>query len=467
MSELVGLELGKVKITPRGEWDAYTEYHHLDITTLDEATYLYLPENPSTGNEVTDTDFWQLLAKVPKKGVDYWTPAEDLAMSTAIFKAESAAEVALAALGASGWETVTYMVRLGKGPQVFPVGSYLMVENTTWGDLIVEVLGHNHHPKPGEPLAPTMTLGFRDRVISSLQFDASELSWANTEETVLPAGTYHFTMVNGDFGGQTREDGTYQFTIAQAIPAGGGWRHNTVGLYQSTSEGYKKENITNGTITTYGANKIAIESGLTVTEGSGGTFLGVMSRNYIDTANTIGAFNSTQRSYYGSNNYKESAMRQYVESDAAAGSVWTAQTPFDMPPSWASSTAGFLAGLPEELLFALGEVDIPCRGDLVFETDGVLNTAYTLRSKMFLLSRSEVFGGSESSVADGTRLDYYKDDLAIDRIKFNLSGAAGSWWLRAPYPSYANHVRYVTTDGAGTTTSAHSTYGVAPAFVIY
>ena len=87
-----------------------------------------------------------------------------------------------------------------------------------------------------------MTLGFRD-IISDLQFDASELSWANNGTTALPAGTYNFTMLRGDFDGLTREDGAYQFSISQPIPVGGGFRHTSVGSYYASTELYVPANI--------------------------------------------------------------------------------------------------------------------------------------------------------------------------------------------------------------------------------
>lgn len=48
----------------------------------------------------------------------------------------------------------------------------------------------------------------------------------------LPAGTYHITLDHGSYGSGTNQDSTYQFTTTQAIPAGGGIRHTTMGLYQ-------------------------------------------------------------------------------------------------------------------------------------------------------------------------------------------------------------------------------------------
>ena len=64
---------------------------------------------------------------------------------------------------------------------------------------------------------------------------------------------------------------------------------------------------------------------------------------------------------WGSNNYAQSAARQWLNSDAAAGSVWTPTNKFDRAPFWATSKAGFMKGLPADFLAAVQPAAIPCR----------------------------------------------------------------------------------------------------------
>ena len=72
--------------------------------------------------------------------------------------------------------------------------------------------------------------------------------------------------------------------------------------------------------------------------------------------------NHSHRIRYGSNNWVESAMRQYLNSDKAAGSVWTPQTKFDRPPSWNANTAGFMNGLDADFLAVIGKTTkVTCR----------------------------------------------------------------------------------------------------------
>ena len=88
----------------------------------------------------------------------------------------------------------------------------------------------------------------------------------------MAAGTYNITLDHGTYGGGTEEDGTYQLTTTQPIPAGGGIRHTTMGSWSGS--GYSKSRITGGTFITYDASYNVIEQGIVCTEGSGGTSLG-------------------------------------------------------------------------------------------------------------------------------------------------------------------------------------------------
>ena len=49
----------------------------------------------------------------------------------------------------------------------------------------------------------------------------------------------------------------------------------------------------------------------------------------------------SNRASYGSNNWLESGIRQWLNSDGNAGTWWEAKTDYDVAPSY-SSTAGFL-----------------------------------------------------------------------------------------------------------------------------
>ena len=365
------------------------------------------------------------------------------------------------------WKNVPKIIRNGFGPKVLPVGSRLVASHNEYGNIEIDVAAHNHHKKPGDPDAPTMTL-LMHRCINGRQIGEKELLWANTGDSALAASTYNFTLYKGGNGGKTYEDGTYQFTTTKPIPAGGGWTHNKVGDWYSNAADYKPENITSGTVTTYDAAGTVLESGLAVTAGSDGTALGTASNAKADCVNTIGTFNSVMRRAYGSNNWAESAARQWLNSSAAANSWWQRQTIFDLVPNYANK-AGFLAGLDPDFVDALGAVDITTARNTVYEMSDTLGGSYTTRDKLFLPSMTEIGLGSNYSVAEGSVLPLYDGATQTDRIKYDQAAqtTARFWWLRSPSPLSANHFRIVNPSGALEAISATYGHGLAAACVIY
>lgn len=366
------------------------------------------------------------------------------------------------------WAAVQEIVRGGGGKRYFPVGTQFSVTHSEYGNgnIIFDVTGHNIHKKPNYPDAPTMTLTMR-HAIYGRQFDAPEWFWANTTGSPLVAGTYNFTLYKASNNSGDGENGTYQFTIAQSIPVNGGLRHTSIGLYKSSAADYKPENITNGTITSYSADGTSIETGITVAAGTEGTSLGTDSVAKANCANTVGSFNSSQRNAYGSGNYGESAIRKWLSSDAESG-WWAKQTPFDMPPSYASA-AGFLHGIDPAFAAVLGEVDITTARNTMYETGDTLGGSYTTRDKIFLLSMTELGFGTNNSIAEGVVLPYYEDATQVDRIKYDIGNqtTARYWWVRSPYPWGAHHARSVTPEGALGAYGASDGRGAVAACVIY
>lgn len=178
----------------------------------------------------------------------------------------------------------------------------------------------------------------------------------------------------------------------------------------------------------------------------------------------------SDRASYGSNNWAESSIRQWLNSNGEAGSWWTAKTEYDVEPPYASSGAGFMAGFDEDFLSTVGEVTkITARNTI---TDG--GGSDTTAEKFFLLSLTEVYGGLVNSISEGEAYPYYADnsslsaaDTTVDdnRVKYR-NGVVQFWWLRSPDPSDSYSVRFVKTTGSIGTITANTSRGVAPACCI-
>lgn len=359
------------------------------------------------------------------------------------------------------WEDIKNAVRLGLGEKLFPVGYEFTTEDSVTGAVITWVVrGHNHHAAANDKLEYTMTLeakyvyGAASGTYKSLVFDATEALYYAAEE--LPAGTYNFTVANQAW--YTADNGkVFQFTLTKAVPAGGQIVMSMT--YNATLEGK--------TVKTYASatSAAAIETA-TLTEGSEGTSLGT-------TDGKSENVNHMHRAIFGSNNYAQSAARQWLNSDAAAGAVWAPSNIFDRPPSWNTSYSGLMLGLPADFLAAVQPAVIPCRTNSIYElnsldgTEFTINQVYELHDKFFLLSRPEIYGTWDSATyKDGELLEFYEGFTDTERIKYDAAGSARYCWLRSPDPGDANYERVVYTSGALSSSTAYHGYGVAPACII-
>ena len=344
----------------------------------------------------------------------------------------------------STWEGIQKAVRSGIAKDILPVGSQLAVNHSVYGTRLFDVVAHDYLKSVHDENAHTMTIQQHD-LLPGTQFDAPEAFYY--AETQLAAGTYNVILATA-YGGWAA--GTYQFTLTQAVPAGGQLRING---YESTAiTSLKVQSFADRTTNT------ATES-VAITAGSGGTNLGTFGE---------GAINSIQRVSYGSNNYKESAMRQFLNSSAAAGSVWTPQTKFDRPPSWLTSLAGYKNGLDQDFLAVVGKVVLPCSANNTYEAPDssiAKGTKYTLNDEFYLASAREIFNTNWDVADDSKVFPFYEGAGNADRIKYR-DGSAADWWLRTPDSGAATSVRRVNSDGTMTYSGATIAHGLAPACTI-
>lgn len=349
------------------------------------------------------------------------------------------------------YHTIQYRVRQGKAAQYYKVRDEITVkkgdETLTW-----QVLGIDEDIPANRKYKHSLTLGLKD-IYANIQFAPRQALFYC--ENGLAAGTYNFTIKQHNWV-SSDVNKTFQFTLTQAVPAKG--QIVLMTTYNVTIAGSTVKTFASATATA------EIETA-TVTEGSAGTSLGDV--NNAINENT----NSLQRGLIGSNNYADSPMRQYINSSAAAGSVWTPKTKFDRPPFWVTTTAGFLNDVDKNFLSVIGEVIKKTALNTVSDGGGSIET----NEKFFLLSRSEIYGGDEVTGGEGAAYSYYANysDLAVpgvgndvNRIKY-MDGAARNWWLRSPYISYAYNVRIVSSTGnVGNYFANYNYYGIAPACCI-
>ena len=342
----------------------------------------------------------------------------------------------------STWAGVQRAVRLGVAPGLFPIGTQLVVSHGEYGDRVYDVVAHNYFKSVKDKNAYTMTLMAHDLKIKG-RFDMPEAFYYADAE--LPAGTYHFTIPEkiGMWNA-----GTYQFTLRESLPAGSQL------CISDTADNLSLTYVNIVSFESPTDTESTYVSGISV--GSGGTNLG-----------TFGVeLNHVERVAYGSGNYKESDIRQFLNSSADAGSVWRPQTKFDRIPSWMSSLAGFEKSIEPDFLAIIGEVVVPCATNTIYESPDSETTkggTYILHDRFYLPSIREIVGDIASVIDDGSiQFPYYTDAVAVDRIKYGDDGVAAYWWTRSSYKDNPSIVADVKSDGNTSNHRANSHFGITP-----
>ena len=375
------------------------------------------------------------------------------------------------------WADVQNLVRQNLHSKAMAVADQL---ETTRSEktLTFDILDFDKHTPSNKYLSHSLALGLHNVfTYGTIPFCASQLMYYT--EGGLPAGNYKFTLDHAVYGGGTQYDGTYMFTLTQAIPADGGFRHtNPIGGWKNS---YAQSDVIGNYITTYGARpqRTEVEKGVAVSIWDGttactdlGTFTARSLTYHTETDDVNGGKrNFTERQAYGSNRWRDSVYRQWLNSDAAAvdssdtttvSNWWKPATVFDRVPGGAK-LAGFLNGLDPEFVAVLGEIEVKTA---LCDCDKVDGATYDItHDKVWLQSMTEIFGSNNNGIAEGSQLAYWVGASDADRIKYE-GATARYWWLRSPSPPVASGVRVVSPSGVLSYIDAYGAHGVVPACCI-
>lgn len=365
------------------------------------------------------------------------------------------------------WDYIQFLVRNDLHKKVLHLGDELVCQkdgvNISW--IIVDF---DKDIPIDSQFTHSLTLVMKNQWNEAVQFDSKEAAFYF--EDGLSAGTYYFTI-----GAQPwcTEDvnKSFMFTITTAIPAKGQLVFGN--NYAATCENARIYSYSSSSFTSPledVADNVSSPSGKTMTmtlwDGETGIFLGTINNDVQTNINSI------QRALLGNTNYKESAIRQWLTSDAVAGSVWKPQTKFDRPPSWKDTLKGFMNGMDEDFLSVIKPTLITTARSTSTDGGGVDIT----QDKIFLLSKPQVYGGATvSGVDEGAPYEYFLrySDLSAagsgsdkNRIK-TRNGSAQWYWLRSRYAGIGTRVWIVNIDGQLGNSYAANAHGVAAACTIY
>lgn len=302
--------------------------------------------------------------------------------------------------------------------------------------------------------------------LPGIQFDAAE-ALLYAAQAVAAGTSFHFTT---SAALNDVPAGTYQFTLAEGLPAGG----------QATL-------VKNGTawrVVTYSGSgsTTAIET-VDCIAGSGGTDLGDI-QSVSNTLMQVGkkaselpsgatvVVNHGSCTQYGYNRWSQSAIRQWLNSDAAVGAWWSAQNVFDRPPTQLTTLRGFLAGLPSDFLAIVQPVKVVTALNTV--TDG--GDSETTYDRFFVPSLEQEYIVPQANGVEGAYWPYWKERLGLSNPQATGSGgtnanhiryaienhtSAQTVRLRSANRGYAGYVWLVAT--AGYAGGSYATYASRPA----
>ena len=191
----------------------------------------------------------------------------------------------------------------------------------------------------------------------------------------------------------------------------------------------------------------------TTSNGSSGTKLGETSSTSANATN--GRVNAPSRCIYGYNRWSQSGLRQFLNSEAEAGSWWVAQNPWDRPHGLAATKAGFLSGYDA----AVKQYFKPIRVTTV-ACDADSNVEDVTYDKVFLSSLEQMYVVPQFSGKEGEYWEYYKRLLGrttpaptsqtytrLIKYALNAPTSALTCFRRSASRGYANYVWLVNSSG--------------------
>lgn len=174
---------------------------------------------------------------------------------------------------------------------------------------------------------------------------------------------------------------------------------------------------------------------------------------------------------YGYNRWSHGAIRQWLNSDKDKGAWWTSQHLGDVAPNELNTKAGFLSGFEQDFLSVIKKVKI--RTQLNGMTDKSIGTDEETVDLMFLPSKEQLYGSTESGIYNDEAFAYYKKTTGFDkpkndeceaRIHYRIDAKSSAQYMRLRSPYRGNSYNAWNADPTGNlnNNNANNTYVCSP-----
>lgn len=373
------------------------------------------------------------------------------------------------------YHQIAQLVQLGLAREYFQIGDQIVMD---WSDgshtyeLPWDVVDFGPATDKDGNVHPNAMWLQSHYALTGISFSGNNAFYVPTE--ALPAGTYYFTIGN-NWGSNCVAGKIYEFTTTQQVPAGGQLvlgtaTSNTSGLPDTAPANWRVRTFANGAQAT--PTEI-LE--LTEVSSSSGTDLGTLSSStkYADSG-----INNMQRAAYGYNRWSVSAMRQWLNSAAAAEQWWVQKYPHDHRPDQLASARGFEAGLPADFLSIVKPARVYTALNTVSDSD--IGAGEYTTDRFFLPSLQQEYIAPQVADLEGTPWQYWIDRLGTQQAQGGNDARAAHIRYAIENHSSAQHVRLRSAHRGnahyawhvGTSGNANGHYATtanrpAPACVIY
>ena len=266
----------------------------------------------------------------------------------------------------------------------------------------------------------------------------------------LAAGTYHI-LIGQNWSTGWANTKSIQFTLTDDMAAGDQ-------LVIDCGTNNANDPTAGRTWKTYAKGSTTVKQTGTTSNGTGGTSLGTIGATNLHKPE--GNLNAISRVVYGYGRWSQSAMRQWLNSQAAAGAWWTPQNDWDRPPSVASTLRGFMAGISHEMYAVMQKTQVVTA---LNTQEGFATNTETTEDYFFLPSLEQMYINPQLAGVEGDSWDYFKG-LAEEAgltgmfqqygtypilITYNCSNTTSPVyvWLRSCHRGYATNEWYVSSSG--------------------
>ena len=182
---------------------------------------------------------------------------------------------------------------------------------------------------------------------------------------------------------------------------------------------------------------------------------------------TVYTKNHADRVRYGNNIWKESNMRQWLNS---TGNDWfQKQNEYDVRSGSTGYSSGWMTGFVPGFLDLVMPVYNKTERNTVSAIEGGGGGGYDITlDKFWLLSLKEFNGSNNDSIAEGKQFSYFRDVATTNaqRIQYDDGGVARNVWLRSPNATTASYEYNIYTSGASPNNSANNAYAFQPAMCL-